>query len=48
MAPERAPELAPELTALRCVFLLAMHHGQHLTPAELPVPGAGDMTGWNR
>ncbi|ONG42661.1 hypothetical protein BKE38_29210 [Pseudoroseomonas deserti] len=22
-----------------------MHHGQHLTPAELPVPGAGDMTG---
>ncbi|WP_419897174.1 peptidase domain-containing ABC transporter [Roseomonas sp. USHLN139] len=40
-----ASELTAELTALRCVFLLAMHHGQHLTPAELPVPARGDMTG---
>ena len=28
--------LAPEHTALRCLFLLAMHHGLHLAPEELP------------
>ncbi|MBU8542772.1 MULTISPECIES: peptidase domain-containing ABC transporter [Roseomonadaceae] len=35
--------LAPELTALRCVFLVAMHHGLQLAPDELPQPGHGDM-----
>ncbi|WP_439594642.1 peptidase domain-containing ABC transporter [Falsiroseomonas sp.] len=35
--------LAPELTALRCVFLVAMHHGLQLAPDELPQPGQGDM-----
>jgi ATP-binding cassette subfamily B protein len=35
--------LAPELTALRCLFLLAMHHGVQLAPEELPPVGSGDM-----
>ncbi|NKC29750.1 peptidase domain-containing ABC transporter [Falsiroseomonas selenitidurans] len=35
--------LAPELTALRGVFLLAMHHGLQLAPDELPQPGQPDM-----
>ena len=28
--------LAPEFSALRCLFLLAMHHGLHMAPEELP------------
>jgi len=35
--------LAPELTALRCVFLVAMHHGLQLAPDELPAIGHADM-----
>jgi len=35
--------LAPELTALRCVFLVAMHHGLQLAPDELPQIGHADM-----
>jgi subfamily B ATP-binding cassette protein HlyB/CyaB len=37
--------LAPELTALRCLFLVAMHHGLQLAPQELPELSPGDMTG---
>ena len=36
--------MAPELTALRCLFLVAMHHGLQLTPEELPAVVAGNMT----
>ncbi len=35
--------MAPELTALRCFFLVALHHGVQLAPEELPAvsaPGA--------
>jgi ATP-binding cassette subfamily B protein len=35
--------LAPELTALRAVFLVAAHHGLHLAPDELPSIGHADM-----
>jgi len=35
--------LAPQLTALRCAFLIAHHHGVHLAPEELPVIAEGDM-----
>ncbi len=35
--------LAPQLTALRCAFLIAHHHGVHLAPEALPVIGDGDM-----
>ncbi len=37
--------LAPQLTALRCVFLLAAHHGVHLAPEALPALVEGDMAG---
>ena len=37
--------LAPQLTALRCAFLIAHHHGVHLAPEGLPVLAEGDMTG---
>jgi ATP-binding cassette, subfamily B, bacterial HlyB/CyaB len=33
--------LAPELTALRCLFLLAAHHGLPLAPEELPSAASG-------
>jgi len=36
--------LAPQLTALRCAFLIAHHHGVHLAPEALPVVADGDMT----
>ena len=35
--------LAPQLTALRCAFLIAHHHGVHLAPEALPVIGNDDM-----
>jgi ATP-binding cassette subfamily B protein len=35
--------VAPELTALRCLFLLAMHHGLQLRPEDLPLTTAPDM-----
>ncbi|WP_149537403.1 peptidase domain-containing ABC transporter [Siccirubricoccus phaeus] len=35
--------MAPELTALRCMFLVAMHHGLHLAPEELPAIDGPDM-----
>jgi ATP-binding cassette subfamily B protein len=35
--------LAPELSALRCLFLLAMHHGLQLAPEELPATQGPDM-----
>ena len=35
--------LAPDLTALRCLFLVAMHHGLHLAPEELPDAQGQDM-----
>jgi len=35
--------LAPELTALRCLFLLAMHHGVQLAPEDLPAVKGRDM-----
>jgi ATP-binding cassette subfamily B protein len=35
--------VAPELTAIRCVFLVAMHHGLRLRPEELPAIAAADM-----
>ena len=37
--------LAPQLTALRCVFLVAAHHGVQLTPEVLPTLVGGDMLG---
>ncbi|MDQ1077739.1 peptidase domain-containing ABC transporter [Pseudoroseomonas cervicalis] len=36
--------MAPELTALRCLFLLAMHHGRPLAAEDMPQPVAGDMS----
>jgi subfamily B ATP-binding cassette protein HlyB/CyaB len=49
-APETSapstPVMAPHLTALRSLFLLAMHHGCHLTPDEIvvaqPQEGSGE------
>lgn len=41
--PTEPPALAPPLTALRCAFLIAGHHGVHLAPEALPDPGAADM-----
>jgi ATP-binding cassette subfamily B protein len=35
--------LTPPLTALRCAFLLAAHHGVTLAPEELPLLTEGDM-----
>ncbi len=35
--------LAPQLTALRCTFLIALHHGQHLAPEALPAVVEGSM-----
>ncbi|WP_246523671.1 peptidase domain-containing ABC transporter [Neoroseomonas eburnea] len=35
--------MAPELTALRCLFLVAMHHGLHMAPEELPAAQGPDM-----
>jgi ATP-binding cassette subfamily B protein len=35
--------LAPQLTALRCAFLIAHHHGIHLAPDALPTITDGDM-----
>ncbi len=35
--------LAPEHTALRCLFLIAMHHGLHLAPEELPTAQGPEM-----
>ncbi|WP_207623067.1 peptidase domain-containing ABC transporter [Falsiroseomonas algicola] len=37
--------MAPEFTALRSLFLIAMHHGVQLAPEELPPVVKGDMTG---
>ena len=34
-APPAAPAMAPPMTALRSLFLLAMHHGCHLTPEQI-------------
>ena len=36
--------LAPQLTALRCAFLLAHHHGVHLPPEGLPAIDQSDMS----
>ncbi len=36
-------EFAPPLTALRCAFLIAAHHGVHLAPEALPALVEGDM-----
>ncbi|SNS49151.1 MULTISPECIES: peptidase domain-containing ABC transporter [unclassified Azospirillum] len=33
------------MSALRCLFLIAMHHGIQLAPEELPVSGANDIKG---
>ena len=35
--------LAPQLTALRCAFLIAHHHGVHMAPEALPVIRNDDM-----
>ena len=35
--------LPPQLTAIRCLFLVAMHHGLRLLPDELPVLTGDDM-----
>jgi ATP-binding cassette subfamily B protein len=35
--------LAPDLTALRCLFLVATHHGLHLAPEELPAAQGPQM-----
>ncbi|GGC61087.1 hypothetical protein GCM10011504_44140 [Siccirubricoccus deserti] len=35
--------MAPELTALRSMFLVAMHHGLHQAPEELPTIEGPDM-----
>ncbi|WP_029015132.1 peptidase domain-containing ABC transporter [Niveispirillum irakense] len=37
--------MSPHLTALRCLFLIAMHHGIQLAPEELPTDGADDTKG---
>lgn len=37
-------QFAPQLSALRCVFLLAAHHGVPLEPDALPAVVEGDMT----
>lgn len=45
--PRLAPHLsilAPQLTALRCTFLIAAHHGVHLAPEALPQVVEDDMT----
>jgi len=36
--------LNPQLTALRCAFLIAHHHGVHLAPEHLPTIEDGDMS----
>ena len=41
---QAATPLAPQLTALRCAFLIAAHHGVHLAPDGLPKIVEGDMT----
>ena len=44
--PRLSPQLsalAPQLTALRCAFLLAAHHGAHLAPEDLPDVAEGSM-----
>src|SRR3712207_693182 len=41
--PGASRTLAPELTALRCLFLVAMHHGLQLAPEELPAIEGPDM-----
>jgi ATP-binding cassette subfamily B protein len=33
------------MTALRCLFLIAMHHGIQLAPEELPLNGVDDIKG---
>ncbi|WP_203071106.1 peptidase domain-containing ABC transporter [Falsiroseomonas ponticola] len=35
--------MPPALTAIRCVFLVAMHHGLRLRPDQLPAVAEGDM-----
>lgn len=35
--------MAPELTALRSLFLIAMHHGLQMAPDELPTAQGPDM-----
>jgi subfamily B ATP-binding cassette protein HlyB/CyaB len=35
--------LSPHMTALRCVFLLALHHGVQLAPEKLAEANASDM-----
>jgi ATP-binding cassette subfamily B protein len=40
----RLTALAPQLTALRSTFLIAAHHGVHLTPDALPAVVEDDMT----
>jgi ATP-binding cassette subfamily B protein len=36
--------MRPALTALRSLFLLAMHHGCHLTPDQIAQAQIGDLT----
>ena len=45
MARDPGPDrmLAPEFTALRCLFLLAMHHGRQIAPEDLPRAEAAAM-----
>ncbi len=38
-----APPLAPQLTALRATYVLAMHHGVQIAPDQLPQLVEGDM-----
>jgi ATP-binding cassette subfamily B protein len=38
------PAMAPSLTALRSLFLLAMHHGCHLTPDQIVQAQGDDLT----
>jgi ATP-binding cassette, subfamily B, bacterial HlyB/CyaB len=47
-ASHRAPDipaLAPQMTALRCAFLIAAHHGVNLAPEQLPAVVEGGMGG---
>jgi ATP-binding cassette, subfamily B, bacterial HlyB/CyaB len=37
------PALTPQMTALRCAFLIAAHHGVNLAPEQLPAVCDGDM-----
>ena len=46
LAADSAPEaagMAPHLTALRSLFLLAMHHGCHLSPEQIGQAQSDDL-----